>query len=43
MSLVGRGGIILIWFYREVNTEVVGMCVEVVPVLSVESVDFLFN
>jgi hypothetical protein len=26
-----------------VNCDVVGMCVEAVPVLGVESVDFLFN
>jgi hypothetical protein len=26
-----------------VNCEVVGMCVEAVPVLGAESVDFLFN
>jgi hypothetical protein len=31
------------WRYREVNCEVVGMCVEAVPVLGAESVDFLFN
>jgi hypothetical protein len=30
-------------WYREVNCDVVGMCVEAVPVLGVESVDFLFN
>jgi hypothetical protein len=30
-------------WYREVNWEVVGMCVEAVPVLAAESVDFLFN
>jgi hypothetical protein len=29
----------VVWWYREVNCEVVGMCVEAVP----ESVDFLFN
>jgi hypothetical protein len=29
----------VVWWYREVNCEVVGMCVEAVPV----SVDFLFN
>jgi hypothetical protein len=28
-----------VWWYREV----VGMCVEAVPVLDAESVDFLFN
>jgi hypothetical protein len=28
-----------VWWYREV----VGMCVEAVPVLGAESVDFLFN
>jgi hypothetical protein len=33
----------VIWWYREVNCEVVGMCVEAVPVLGAESVDFLFN
>jgi hypothetical protein len=33
----------VVWWYREVNCEVVGMCVEVVPVLGAESVDFLFN
>jgi hypothetical protein len=31
------------WWYREVNCEVVGMCVEAVPVLCAESVDFVFN
>jgi hypothetical protein len=31
----------VVWWYREVNFEVIGMCVEVVPVLSAESVDFL--
>jgi hypothetical protein len=33
----------VVWWYREVNCEVVGMCVEAVPVLGVESVEFLFN
>jgi hypothetical protein len=33
----------MVWWYREVNCEVVGMCVEVVSVLGAESVDFLFN
>jgi hypothetical protein len=33
----------VVWWYREVNCEVVGMCVEAVPVLGAESVDFLFN
>jgi hypothetical protein len=33
----------LVWWYREVNCEVVGMCVEAVPVLGAESADFLFN
>jgi hypothetical protein len=32
----------VVWWYREVNCEV-GMCVEAVPVLGAESVDFLFN
>jgi hypothetical protein len=27
----------VVWWYREVNYEVVGMCVEAVPVLGVES------
>jgi hypothetical protein len=31
------------WWYREVNCEVVGMCIEAVPVLGAESVDSLFN
>jgi hypothetical protein len=33
------------WWYCEVNceVEVVGKCVEAVPVLGAESVDFLFN
>jgi hypothetical protein len=29
----------VVWWYREV----VGMCVEAVPVLGAESADFLFN
>jgi hypothetical protein len=33
----------VVWWYREVNCEVVGMCVEAIPVLGAESVDFLFN
>jgi hypothetical protein len=33
----------VVWWYREVNCEVVGMCVEAVSVLGAESVDFLFN
>jgi hypothetical protein len=33
----------MVWCYREVNCEVVGMCVEAVPILGAESVDFLFN
>jgi hypothetical protein len=33
----------VVWWYREVKCEVVGMCVEAVPVLGAESVDFLFN
>jgi hypothetical protein len=32
-----------VWWYHEVNCEVVGMCVEAVSVLGAESVDFLFN
>jgi hypothetical protein len=32
----------VVWWYREVNCEVGGMCVEGVPVLGAESVDFLF-
>jgi hypothetical protein len=31
----------VVWWYREVNCEV--MCLEAVPVLGVESEDFLFN
>jgi hypothetical protein len=31
------------WWYRELNCEVVGMCVEAGPVMGAESVDFLFN
>jgi hypothetical protein len=33
----------VVWWYREVNCEVVGMCVEAVTALSTESVDLLFN
>jgi hypothetical protein len=33
----------VVWWYHEVNCEVVGMCVEAVPVLGAESADFLFN
>jgi hypothetical protein len=33
----------VVWWYREVNYEVAGMCVEAVPVLGAESVDFFFN
>jgi hypothetical protein len=33
----------VVWRYREVNCEVVGMCVEAVPVLGAEFMDFLFN
>jgi hypothetical protein len=33
----------VVWWYREVNCEVVGMCVEAVSLLDAESVDFLFN
>jgi hypothetical protein len=33
----------VVWWYREVNCEVVGMCVEADPVLGTESADFLFN
>jgi hypothetical protein len=29
------------WWYREVNCEIVGMCVEAVPVLGAESVDWI--
>jgi hypothetical protein len=29
----------VVWWYREVNCEVVGVCVEAVPVLGAESVD----
>jgi hypothetical protein len=32
-----------VWWYREVNCEVVGMCVEADPMLGAESVVFLFN
>jgi hypothetical protein len=28
----------VVWWYREVNCEIVGMCVEAVPVLGAESV-----
>jgi hypothetical protein len=31
----------VVWRYREVNCEVVGLCVEAVPVLGAESEDFL--
>jgi hypothetical protein len=34
---------LVVWWYREVNCEVVGMCVEAVPVLGAESVDFRFT
>jgi hypothetical protein len=33
----------VVWWSREVNCEVVGMCVEEVPVVGAESVDFLIN
>jgi hypothetical protein len=33
----------VVWLYREVNCEFVGMCLEAAPVLGAESVDFLFN
>jgi hypothetical protein len=33
----------MVWWYREVNFEVVGMCVEAVPVLGAESEDFLLT
>jgi hypothetical protein len=33
----------VVWWHREVNFEVVGMCVEAVVVLGAESVDFLFS
>jgi hypothetical protein len=33
----------VVWWYPEVNCEVVEMCVEAVLVLGAESVDFLFN
>jgi hypothetical protein len=33
----------VVWWYRQVNCEAVGMCVEAVPVLGAESEDFLFN
>jgi hypothetical protein len=33
----------VVWWYREVNCEVIGMCVEAGPVLGAESVDFLCN
>jgi hypothetical protein len=33
----------VVWWYREVNCEVVGMCVKANPVLGAESADFLFN
>jgi hypothetical protein len=31
----------MVWWYREVNCEVVGMCVEAVPVLGAESVHWI--
>jgi hypothetical protein len=33
----------VVWWSRGVNCEVVGMCVEAVPVLGAESMDSLFN
>jgi hypothetical protein len=33
----------VVWWYRVVNCEVVGMCVEAGPVLGAESASFLFN
>jgi hypothetical protein len=33
----------VVWWYREVNCEAVGMCVEAVAVLGAEFVYFLFN
>jgi hypothetical protein len=34
---------LVVWWYREVNSEVVGMCVETGSALGAESEDFLFN
>jgi hypothetical protein len=33
----------VVWWYREVNCEVVGVCIEAVPLLGAESIDFVFN
>jgi hypothetical protein len=33
----------VVWWYREMNCEVIWMFVEAILVLSAESVDFLFN
>jgi hypothetical protein len=33
----------VVWWYSEVNCEVVGISVEAVPVLGAEYMDFLFN
>jgi hypothetical protein len=33
----------VVWWYREMYREVVGMCVDAVPVLGAESVDLLFH
>jgi hypothetical protein len=33
----------VVWWYSEMNCEVVGMCVEAVPVFGAKSVNFLFN
>jgi hypothetical protein len=33
----------MVCWYREVNCEVVWMCVEAIAVLGAESADFLFN
>jgi hypothetical protein len=33
----------VVWWYREVNYEVAGMCVEAGSVFRAESADFLFN
>jgi hypothetical protein len=33
----------VVWWYHEVNCEVVGMCVEAGPVLGDESVGFFFE
>jgi hypothetical protein len=34
---------LVVWWYREVNCEVIGMCVEMIPALGAQSADFICN